>query len=260
MLDSNYLNRFAGIARLYGQPALERFQRSHVIVTGIGGVGSWIAESLVRSGIGKITLIDMDDVCVSNINRQIHALASTLGQPKIIVMAERLKQINPMVKVLEIDDFINTDNLSEYLDISADYMVDAIDSVISKAATIAYCRRNKIPMITIGAAGGKIDPSRITLKDLTQTVNDPLLAKIRNELRRKHNFSRNVKQKFGIDAVFSTEQVIYPGEDGTVCLARPKQMSPGKLDCSGGIGAASFVTGGFAFLAVSRILQKLSAQ
>ncbi len=259
---SDYLLRFAGIGRLYGAVALDAFAKSHVCVVGIGGVGSWAAEALARSGIGEITLIDLDDVCISNVNRQLHALTGTIGQDKVAVMAERILQINPACVVHQVADFVAADNLFELMKSDFSYVIDAIDAIKAKTALIAHCKRNKIPLVTIGGAGGQTDPTQIQLADLTQTINDPLLAKVRNNLRRDYNYSRNVKRRFGIDAVYSTEQLSYPAADGTVCQAKPAvtddKPTAMRLDCSGGFGAVTVVTASFAFVAVSRVLRKLA--
>lgn len=259
---SDYLLRFAGIGRLYGVKALDAFAKAHVCVVGIGGVGSWAAEALARSGIGEITLIDLDDICISNVNRQLHALTDTIGQDKVAVMAERILQINPSCVVHQVTDFVAADNLFELMSKDFCYVIDAIDAIKAKTALIAHCKRNKIPLVTIGGAGGQTDPTQIQLADLSQTINDPLLAKVRNNLRRDYNYSRNVKRRFGIDAVYSTEQLTYPAADGTVCLAKPEvsdeQPTAMRLDCSGGFGAVTVVTASFAFVAVSRVLRKLA--
>ncbi|MFN3710526.1 MAG: tRNA cyclic N6-threonylcarbamoyladenosine(37) synthase TcdA [Alishewanella aestuarii] len=254
---SDYETRFAGIARLYGQTALQQFRQAHVMVIGIGGVGSWAAEALARSGIGELTLIDLDDVCVSNINRQLHALSTTVGQDKVAVMAERIHQINPECVVHQVADFIAADNLAQLLHGKIDYVLDAIDAVKAKTALIAWCKRRKIPLITTGGAGGQLDPTQIQIADLTQAYNDPLLAKVRNMLRRDHQFSRNPKRRFGVDCVFSTEQLRYPAVDGSVCQQKPDTSGAMRLDCSGGFGAATVVTASFGFAAVSRLLVKL---
>ncbi|KKO44265.1 sulfur acceptor protein CsdL [Arsukibacterium ikkense] len=261
---SDYHLRFAGIARLYGVAALDIFASAHVCVIGIGGVGSWAAEALARSGIGKITLIDLDDVCISNINRQLHALTNTIGQDKVAVMAERIKAINPACIVHQIDDFISSDNLRQLITPEMDYVVDAIDSIKAKVALLAHCKRNKINVISTGGAGGQTDPTQIQIADLTQTINDPLLAKVRNTLRRDYNYSRNLKRRFGIDCVFSTEQLVYPQPDGSVCQQKTPQLtadgqsSSMRLDCSGGFGATTVVTASFGLAAVARVLQKLA--
>lgn len=257
-MNEQYLRRFAGIGRLYGTLALESFASAHVCVIGIGGVGSWAAEALARSGIGAITLIDLDDICISNTNRQIHALTSTIGQDKTAVMAARIREINPDCQVNSVEEFVAADNLFEIFANKFSYVIDCIDSIKAKTALIAHCKRNKIPLVTIGGAGGQIDPTQIALTDLAKTINDPLLAKVRNNLRRDYHYSRNVKRNFGIDAVYSTEQLRYPKPDGSVCNTKQSTEGAMRLDCSGGFGAVTVVTASFAFVAVSRVLQKLA--
>ncbi len=254
---SDYQLRFGGINRLYGTKGAQILKDSHFCVIGIGGVGSWAAEALARNGVGQITLIDLDDICITNINRQIHALTKTVGMSKVEIMAKRIKEINPECIVNVIEDFVTPDNLTELLISTYDYVIDAIDSVNVKTKIIAYCKRNKLPMITIGGAGGQTDPTQIQICDLSKTYQDPLLAKVRNQLRREHNFSRNVKRRFSIDAVFSTEQLMYPDEEGNVCHQKPSQDGSMKLDCSGGFGATTHVTATFAFFAVSKSISKL---
>ncbi|TDO97439.1 tRNA cyclic N6-threonylcarbamoyladenosine(37) synthase TcdA [Marinomonas balearica] len=250
--------RFGGISRLYGQSAYEYFQTAHVCVIGIGGVGSWAAEALARSGIGKITLIDMDDVCVTNTNRQIHALDGNVGKAKVDAMKERIQLINPVCQVTVIEDFITPDNLSELLSEPFDYIIDAIDSIKPKAALVAWCRRKKRKIITVGGAGGQIDPTQIQVGDLARTERDPLAAKLRNFLRRHYNFSRNTKRRFDIECVYSLEQLKYPQTDGTVCEARQKGDTETKMNCDTGFGASTAVTATFGFVATSRVLEKLA--
>ncbi len=249
-------NRFGGTQRLYGIDAVDRFRRSHICVIGIGGVGSWVAEALARSGIGEITLIDQDDVCETNINRQIHALDGSIGRSKITVMAERIHLINPECLVHEEQAFINKDNVSELIQQHFDYVVDAIDSVKDKSAVINFCRRSKIPIVTVGGAGGQIDPTCVTVGDLSKTFNDPLAAKVRSFLRRHYGFSKSGK-KFSVECVYSSEQLRYPQPDGSVCSQ--KMMSDGetRLNCAGGFGAATVVTATFGMVAASRVLNKL---
>ncbi|MBO1520159.1 tRNA cyclic N6-threonylcarbamoyladenosine(37) synthase TcdA [Oceanisphaera pacifica] len=256
----SFEQRFGGIARLYGNTALAHFSQAHVCVIGIGGVGSWAAEALARSGIGAITLIDMDDICITNTNRQIHALCNQIGQEKTQAMADRIKLINPDCKVTIVDDFISSNNQAEYLLQDFDYVLDAIDSVKAKVALLAFCKRNKIPVITAGGAGGQTDPSQIMIRDLSKTIQDPLAAKVRGDLRRFHHFSKNPKRKFGIDCVFSTEQPKYPDGDGGICNAKPDLDGTMKMDCASGFGAITHITATFGFFMVSRVLSKLAAQ
>ncbi|WHI47832.1 tRNA cyclic N6-threonylcarbamoyladenosine(37) synthase TcdA [Microbulbifer sp. JMSA004] len=259
-LSDQYLQRFGGIARLYGDKALEILSSAHILVIGIGGVGSWTAEALARSGIGQLTLIDLDDVCITNTNRQSHALADTVGHIKVEVMAERLRQINPEITVHTEEDFIANDNFSELInpDIHPiDVVIDAIDSARVKAALIAYCKARKIRLITVGSAGGKRSPDRIECADLGRTINDPMLAKVRQHLYRFHNFQKSRKRQFGIDAIFSTEAMVYPQPDGQVCQQKSAMQDGVKLDCSGGFGAATMITGTFGFLAANRAIERL---
>ena len=250
----DYLNRFGGIGRLYGNRALAALRDGHFLVLGIGGVGTWAAEALARTGVGKITLVDLDDICVSNSNRQIHTLNSTIGQMKTSVMAQRLTAINPELEVIEVADFIHAKNLHQIIRKDHSAVLDAIDSTKSKAALIAHCKRRKLPLITVGSAGGKRDPRAITSADLTRTTNDPLLAKVRNTLRREYGFSRNTKRVFSVEAVYSTEQMIYPDGQGETCHTAAGLGESTRLDCSGGFGAATMVTGTFGFVAASRLI------
>ena len=253
---SDYENRFGGIARLYGQQALEIFRKSHICVVGVGGVGSWAVESLARTGIGEITLIDHDDIAVSNINRQIHSLSATIDQSKVETMAERIKLINPECKVNIIDDFITETNCQKYLHKNYDYVIDAIDSIKFKCAIIYYCKRNKIPVITTGGAGGLTDPTKIEIVDLAKTWNDPLAATVRSQLRNQYNFTRNPKRSFGIKCVYSTQQQQYPTDDGSVDYAKPSVKGV-QLDCTLGFGSATQVTATFGFVAVTKVIDDL---
>jgi tRNA A37 threonylcarbamoyladenosine dehydratase len=257
-MNEQYENRFGGIKRLYGTSALQKFKDSHVCVIGIGGVGSWVVESLARSGIGELTLIDMDDLCVTNINRQVHALTDTVGQQKIEVMAARCKQINPDIIVNCIDDFIDKANCFEYLTSDMDYVFDAIDSIHAKVALVAHCKRNKFPLLTCGGAGGQLDPTQIQITDLARTIQDPLAAKVRSELRRHFNFTTNPKRKFRINCVFSTEQLSYPDMNGEVCKEKADSDGNMKMDCESGVGASTMVTASFAFIGTAFILKKIA--
>lgn len=259
-LSDAWLQRFGGTARLYGQPALQLFAEAHICVVGIGGVGSWAAEALARTGIGAITLIDMDDVCVTNTNRQIHALKETVGQAKTEVMAERILAINPECKVTCVDDFITAENTAELMSPGFTWVIDAIDSVRPKAALLAWCRRNKIPLVTTGGAGGQIDPTQIQVADLAKTIQDPLAAKLRERLKSDFKIVKNSKGKLGIDCVFSTEALMYPQPDGSVCASRSTAEGPKRMDCASGFGAATMVTATFGFIAVSHVLKKMMAK
>lgn len=260
VVSDEWRQRFAGTARLYGEQALQCFAGAHVCVIGIGGVGSWAAEALVRTGIGAITLIDMDDVCITNTNRQIHALSGNIGQAKAEVMAQRLRLINPQCQVTVIDDFISAENVADYMSRGFSYVIDAIDSVRPKAALIAYCRRNKVPLVTTGGAGGQIDPTQIQVADLAKTIQDPLAAKLRERLKSEHGIVKNSKGKLGIDCVFSTEALVYPQGDGRVCAMKRSAEGSKRMDCASGFGAATMVTATFGFVAVSHALKKMVAK
>lgn len=248
--------RFGGMGRLYGDAALAALSRGHFVVAGIGGVGTWVAEALARSGIGEITLIDLDDVCITNTNRQIHALQSTIGQSKVAVMAARLRDINPGLAVHEVEDFVDTDNVCDLIGEQHDVVIDATDTAAAKAALIARTRRLKKQVITVGSAGGKRDPRQITSIDLSRTTKDPLLAKVRNQLRRWYNYPKNPKRTFRVEAIYSTEQMIYPDNRGGVCQTKGQMQDGVKLDCSGGFGAATMVTATFGMVAASRAIER----
>lgn len=260
VVHDDYELRFGGIRRLYGARAAARFRQAHVVVVGVGGVGSWAVEALARAGIGKLTLIDLDDVCVSNVNRQLHALDGTIGRPKVEVLAERCRAIHPDIEVVADTAFVTPTNLAERIPDDADHVIDAIDSVVAKAALIAWCKRRKLALTVTGAAGGQTDPTRIRVADLTRTEHDPLLAKVRARLRRDFGFSRNPKRRFGVECVYSDEQLVYPGSDGEVCLQKPQHGQATRLDCASGFGAATFVTGSFGFAATSRVLARLAQE
>lgn len=251
--------RFAGIDRLYGRGAVERLDGRRVAVVGLGGVGAWAAEALARTGVGHLTLIDADDLCVSNTNRQLPALAGNYGRNKTDAMAERLRAIHPQIDVDPVAHFLTQTNIDTLLDRNFDLVLDACDSFRTKVVAIAWCRRRKIPMVTVGSAGGRTDPTMVRVRDLSRTEHDAMLSLIRKKLRGEFNFPRSKDRYFGVSAVFSLQNVRYPQPDGTVCGVRP-QLEPDaalKLDCGAGLGAATHVTGTFAFAAVGRALELL---
>jgi len=258
--DTDPLNpdpRFSGMERLYGRSAFERLQSAHVAVIGVGGVGSWTAEALARSGVRTLTLVDMDEICVTNINRQVHALDQTVGRAKIEAMAERLRAISPGIEVKEEFRFFTADTAEDLLGRNWDGVVDCIDSIPHKCLLLDRCWRSDLPVVTVGAAGGRRDPCRIETVDLTRTYHDALLQRVRKKLRQKFDFPRNTRKKWGIPAVFSPEPVMYPQSDGEVCEVR-EEGSNLRLDCASGYGTASFVTGTFGFAAAAAMLELLS--
>ncbi len=272
--DTNQIRRFAGVARLYGESGLQTFEKAHVLVVGLGGVGSWAVEALARSGIGELTLMDFDHIAVSNVNRQLHAIEDNFGKSKSEAMAERVRQINPLIKLNIIDEFLTPDNLDAHLHKNAENpyfaVLDATDDVKMKIVLAAYCegrdelgrarlseqkeqertkQSNKksltIPLIICGGAGGKLDPSRIKAADLAKTTQDPVLSKIRYSLRKEYGFSNDPKKKLGVTAIYSDE---------------PRQgVASGGLSCAG-YGSAVTVTATFGFVAAAEVLKLLQKQ
>ena len=244
--DDEYERRFAGVEKIYGEDAFRQYEHSHVMVIGIGGVGSWAVAALARTGIAELTLIDMDVIAASNINRQLPALSSTLGREKIEVMAERCLSINPRIRINVVDDYLTADNVKELLSNPPDVVLDCIDDVKAKLALMLHCRFNKIPLIVSGGAGGKLDPLKIRVADLSKTEQDPMLAKLRSQLRSK-GICKKPKDKFGITCVYSVDN---PFSSAEVCASAG-------LRC-GGYGSAVVVTSSFAMIAVSEVLKKLA--
>ena len=219
MSDELAERRFAGVARLFGRAAAARIRSAHVAIAGIGGVGSWAAEALARSGVGALTLIDLDHVAESNVNRQVHALESTLGMAKVDAMRARIAEITPDCIVRGVDEFVSRDNVAALLPHGVDWVIDAIDQVGAKAALIAHCRAQRIRVVACGAAGGRSEPLRLREDDLSRTQGDALLAAVRSDLRRRHGFPRAVglspkaagftraarAAEFGVPAIYSEE-------------------------------------------------------
>lgn len=259
MWNEDYQARFGGIARLYGQEALQRFHASHVMVVGVGGVGSWAAESLARSGIGTLSLVDLDDLCLTNVNRQLHALSSSIGRSKVGVLADRFQEINPALRVIPHQRFYTESASPELLSSpQPDLVIDAIDSVRPKCHLLASCRSLSIPVLTSGGAGGRRDPSRIGISDLSESSGDALLRSTRKNLRSHHNFpsEKGKAGRFGIHAVYSTEQPHYPQCDGSAGPDRPEGLA-GSIKCDAGFGAVTHVTATFANLLVGKALDIL---
>lgn len=242
--------RFNGIARLYGRQAAARLRRARVCVVGLGGVGSWAAEALARCGIGALTLVDLDEVCASNINRQLPALTSTIGRSKAAVMRERILEINPACEAEAREEFFTSQTAEGLMAEKFDACLDAIDSVNNKALLIARCRRAGLPVVVAGAAGGKRDPTAIRTADLANATHDRLLQRVRKLLRAEHGFPAD-GQPFGVDSVFSQEPVFLP--EGEAC-------EPGRMNCNTGYGSATFVTGGFGFAAAALVVKRLIEQ
>ena len=257
--DDQYERRFQGTRTLYGASAVDIFAAAHVYVIGVGGVGSWVAEALARTAVGTITLIDLDVLVASNVNRQLPALDSTFGQSKIGAMATRVHEINPKVTLNLIDDFLTVENVAALLPSREEakaataqgkpiVILDCVDDMSAKLAIALHCRFNKLKLVCAGGAGGKIDPSQIKVSDLKDSYQDPLLAKLRNKLRHEKGINSALKEKFGIKCVYSTEP---PRVD--------KSCQTGGLHC-GGYGSAVVVTSVVAMIMVSEALQLLIKQ
>jgi tRNA threonylcarbamoyladenosine dehydratase len=263
-------NRFTGIARLYGETGLARLRQARVCVVGIGGVGSWAVEALARSGIGALTLVDLDDVCVTNINRQIHALDATIGRAKVNVMAERVRAIAPECQVTPVVEFFTERNGNRLLDewlgrtpveagaaARLPWVIDAIDSVSDKTLLIAWCRQRGLPLIVCGAAGGRREATVVHLADLADAAHDRLLTAVRRRLRKEHGFPA-AGRRMNVPCVSSPEAPIQPPGDCNVDQRAAEEM-PRRLNCDWGYGSATFVTGTVGFAAAGWVVNRIVA-
>jgi tRNA threonylcarbamoyladenosine dehydratase len=256
MVD-DYLDRFGGLGRLFGRDALERLRSAHACVVGVGGVGSWTVEGLARSGVGEITLIDLDDVCVTNVNRQLPALDGQIGRPKIAVLAERIRLINPSCTVNEAAEFFTESSAERLLSPSYDVVVDAIDALGNKARLIAGCVGRKLNCVTVGGAGGRKDPTQIRAGDLGESMSDELLRLVRKKLRRDHGFARGEGNRYGVRSIYSRESPVFPWADGS-CQSEPEPGSNLRLDCESGFGTAVFVTAAFGLAAAGEAVRLIA--
>jgi tRNA A37 threonylcarbamoyladenosine dehydratase len=263
-MTGDYEQRFGGIGRLYGKGALERLRVAHVCVVGVGGVGSWAVEALARSGIGRLTLIDLDDVCITNVNRQLPALDGQIGKPKVSALAERVRLINPACEVEPVTEFLTKGTVDDLLVPPFDFVVDAIDKLGNKCLLIDACVRRGLRVITVGGAGGKRDATAVRVRDLAHTEQDELLRQVRRKLRRDYGFTvgahtsaPTTQATFGIPAVFSPEKPVYPWADGS-CAADPESGSSLALDCASGFGTATFITGTFGFAAAGEVVRQIA--
>lgn len=255
-LTADYMARFGGIGRLYGLDGLRRLAGAHVCVVGVGGVGSWTAEALARSGVGRLTLIDLDDICVNNTNRQLHTLAQTIGLQKVDVLKERILAINPECEVEAISEFFTAESAEELLGRGFDYVVDAIDHLRNKALLIATCKQRRLPVIVVGGAGGRTDATQFKVDDLSQSGSDGLLRQLRRALRKDHGFEQDTRWE--IPCVFSKEPAVYPTPEGGVCDSPGSLPKSVRLDCASGFGAATFVTGTAGFMAAGVVISTLA--
>jgi len=255
-MDPAYLERFGGVSRLLGVAACERLHRARIAVVGLGGVGSWTVEALARSGVGALTLIDLDDVCVTNTNRQLPATVDTVGRPKVEVLAERIRAINPDCRVEAIAEFFSEATAERLLAPPYDCVVDAIDVLGNKARLIGEARARGHPVVTLGGAGGRRDATRVRAGDLGDAFGDELLRQVRKRLRRDHGFAPGPdtgRVQLGIRCVWSSEQQVYPHPDGTCSLKRIEGAG-GRMDCSEGFGAGAWVTGVFGLVAAQEAI------
>jgi tRNA A37 threonylcarbamoyladenosine dehydratase len=256
MIVDDFESRFGGIVRLYGVKKMEQIRKARILVIGIGGVGSWVAEAFARTGVGHMTLVDLDDLCVTNINRQIHAVNGTVGKFKVDVMKERIALINPFCEVDTKQCFFSPKNLNDIFDKTYDFVIDACDDFTNKCYLIDHCRKNKIPLVVMGGAGGKTDPLQIRVTDMASSANDRLLAKLRKKLRQDFAFPTENDGDFGVWSVWSHERAVYPTADGCVTHKAPGLAK--NMDCSEGFGSASFVTGAFAFATSSLVIREIT--
>ncbi|MCM0605130.1 MAG: tRNA threonylcarbamoyladenosine dehydratase [Xanthomonadaceae bacterium] len=254
--------RFDRMGRLVGDDRMKKLMNSHIMIIGLGGVGSWAAESIARSGVGKITVVDFDEVCITNFNRQLHALTGNVGTPKSKLMQERLAKINPQAKIVGIDLFYNQANHDAIFTEKPDYVIDAIDHVTSKCFLLAFCRKNNIPIITSTGSGGRIDPTQIKITDLALTERDPLARDVRRILRADYGFP--TEGTYGIAAIYSTEpaskpyELSYDNGKGFRCVCPQGDNTLFNCDSRNLIyGNSSFVTGSFGLFAASRVVSDL---
>jgi len=255
-------HRFGGIARLYGQAALERFLTAKVAVIGVGGVGSWAVEALARSGIGHITMVDLDEICITNVNRQLHAMDGQIGRQKTDAMADRAIAIHPGCDIQVVQKFFNEKSAAEILDAGFDAVIDAIDFARHKSLLIAECHKRGIYAVTCGGAGGRRDPTRIRVTDLAHSGMDPLLLQLRRGLRNDFGFPKTPRHQdpvlFGIDAVYSDEAPWYSHCGGIVSKDRPDDVTQ-RINCASGFGSAAHLIASFGLIAAGRVLDKLAA-
>jgi tRNA A37 threonylcarbamoyladenosine dehydratase len=250
--------RFGGISRLYGRAGLERLSDAHICVIGVGGVGSWTVEGLVRSAIGGVTMVDLDEVCLTNTNRQLPAIDGAVGRPKVAVLQERMNAISPACKVRAIAEFFLEASADHVLSQGFDWVIDAIDHPAQKAFLISECKRRGIQVLTVGGAGGRRDGTQVRVADLAKTGNDALLKILRRDLRKDYGFPRNAGMEFGVPCVYSGEPQVYPWSDGRVCEEKEGDGGAMRLDCASGFGAASFVTAAFGFAAAGEVVRRVA--
>lgn len=257
-MDRVDLDRFGGIARLYGEAALRRLARAHVAVVGVGGVGAWTVEALARSGVGRLTLIDQDDICITNTNRQLPALEGEIGRPKVVALAERVRRINPCLEVNPVAEFFLESTSERLLAPGYDWIVDAVDRMSIKSLLLARARERSLRVLTVGGAGGRLDPTQIRCALLSVSGGDALLRQVRRKLRRDFHWENHDLE--AVPAIFSAEPQRFPTPEGTICLSREEAQDNLRMDCASGYGAATYVTGTFGFIAASEIVRRLTQE
>ena len=256
LADADLERRFGGLRRLYGTENYARLRASRVAVVGLGGVGSWAAEALARSGVARLVLIDLDNVAESNINRQVQALGSTVGQSKVNALRQRIADIHPGCEVIAVEEFVTADNWPALLPAPVDLLIDACDQVRAKAALVAWGLATAVPVLCVGAAGGKRLAQRVEVEDLADTTHDPLLASLRQRLRKEHVAPR--QGRIGVRCVFSRESVAPPAD---VCSAEGSDTTEavdGSLNCHG-YGSSVTVTATFGLVAAGEAISQLSS-
>lgn len=256
-MTRQYQARFSGVQRLVGADGQARLQQAHVCVVGVGGVGSWAVEALARTGVGALTLVDFDEICISNVNRQLPAITGAFGKPKVAVLAERVHLIQPDCHVQPLPTQFMASTADALLAPPYSAVLDAIDRPALKALLIAGCYQRGLPIVSAGAAGGRRDPTQIRLADLAQVTHDRLLRATRDTLRKQHGFPENTKTPFGVRCVFSPEAPVFPTKTGAVCRT-PERDANLRLDCQSGYGTACFVTGTFGFVAAAEIVRLIT--
>lgn len=256
--------RFDRMGRLVGDEKMKRLMNSHVMILGLGGVGSWAAESVVRSGVGEVTLVDFDEICITNFNRQLHALQGLVGSRKSDVMASRMRQINPQAEIRSIAKFYNAYHCAEIFARRPDFVIDAIDNVTAKCHLLAYCRNERIPVVSSTGSGGRMDPTLVKITDLAHTQVDPLARELRRILRDKYDFPKDERTPFGIPAVYSPEpyrqpeELTYDGGKGFRCVC-PQGDNP-YFNCDNRnliLGNTSFITGTFGLFCASQAIRTI---
>ena len=256
--------RFDRAARLFGEPGMERLSRARVIIFGLGGVGSWAAESLARSGVGHLTLVDFDSVCATNVNRQLHAMKGTIGKSKAALMAERCQLINPDATIVAEPQFYNADTSAALLPEGAppDFVIDAVDNMKAKLHLLATCVQRSIPVISSMGAAGRLDPTQVRLAELCETYNDPFAKDVRKLLRLKHGIDTSVP--CGVRVVFSPERRLNPEPlsydhgTGFLCVCPGKENDFHTCDHRTRIdGTAGFVTSAFGLVAASAVVRSI---